>query len=96
MRYILIAVMCSGMATGCSTITGQSLFTDSDEGRLLLDTDRAGLEAWFQGLNGLVTTGKSAPNIKDAYWDTQETNIKTRTFAVVKGGKTYDVGGNSK
>ncbi len=56
-------------------------------------TGCAGMEAFSDALSGLVTTGKSAPNMRDSYWDTRETAIKTRAFKVIKGGKEYNVGG---
>lgn len=93
MRYVLIGILTASMGTGCAGIAGQSLFMGEDEGRVLVDTDRAGLEALFQGLNGLVVTGKSAPNMRDAYHDTQESNLKTRKFAILRNGKAHDIGG---
>ena len=93
MRKLIVLTVVLVQSTGCAGLVGESMFSGDEEGRFLLSTDRAGMEAFSDALSGLVTTGKSAPNMADSYWQTRETAIKTRAFKVIKGGKEYNVGG---
>lgn len=75
--------------TACATFAGESLFTGQDEGRFLLSADAEGMRAFADGMNGLITTGKSAPNVEDSYWNQRgkETQFKALRFQARKGGK---------
>lgn len=56
------------------------------DGYFQLYGDAKGIEAFSDTINGLVTTGKSAPNVVDSYW-------KHREFKVVLPSKR---GGNNE
>lgn len=64
--------------TGCASMFGESLFTSDDEGRFLLSADAEGIRAFGDAMNGLVTTGKSAPNVSDSYWQHRDNVVRFR------------------
>jgi hypothetical protein len=74
--------------TACASLVGESLFTEKEEGRFLLSTDAEGMRAFADGMNGLITTGKSAPNVEDSYWNhrAKETQFKALRFSAKKQG----------
>lgn len=78
--------------TGCSSLVGESMFTGKDEGRFLLSADAEGIRAFGDAMNGLVVTGKAAPNVSDSYWNHRDNVVRFRTVrpsptSVAKEGK---------
>ena len=66
---------------GC-TLNGENLFAGDETGRFLLSSDAEGMRAFGEAMNGLVVTGKSAPNEEDSYWTTQKHRIELKRFKV--------------
>jgi hypothetical protein len=81
---VSLLLLASIYTTGCSGMIGENLFT-SDKGRFLLSTDGEGMRQFSSALNGLVTTGKASPDVKDAYWHQQEkeVGVKVMRFQVL-------------
>jgi len=48
----------------------------------VLSSDAEGMRAFGEAMNGLVVTGKSAPNEEDSYWTTQKHRIELKRFKV--------------
>lgn len=76
----LIGAFCL-TGVGC-TLNGENLFAGDETGRFLLSSDAEGMRAFGEALNGLVVTGKSAPNEEDSYWTTQKHRIELKRFKV--------------
>jgi hypothetical protein len=76
----LVAISLITSQTACSSLVGENLFTGEEEGRFLLSADAAGIRAFSDGLNGLVTTGKASPDTKDAYWQRRESGDRVRAL----------------
>lgn len=81
---IALLLVVAGFSTGCASLVGESMFVGEEEGRFLLSADRAGLQEFGKALNGLVTTGKASPDVRDAYWENQarETDVKALRFRI--------------
>ena len=93
-RKVVMTVVLAGTVlttTGCATFMGESMFVEDDEGRFLMSADAECLRPFGTALNGLVTTEKSDPNFKDAYWQNQDEEVKQKVLRfrpqVIKGGK---------
>ena len=82
-------LLISVSTTACAGLVGESMFTGEEEGRLLLSTDRAGLEAFGDMVTGLVTTGKATPDGDDAHHELRREQNKTKAlkFSIRKGVK---------
>lgn len=61
-----LAATCLSLGA-CSGLTQHSMWGNADKGYFTLASDEAGLRAFGDTLNGLVVTGKAAPNVEDTY-----------------------------
>lgn len=73
--------------TACSSLVGESLFVGEDEGRFLISADRAGLEAWSDGMNGILTNGRISPDLESPHWQLRKQQTTARAFRVSKPGR---------
>jgi hypothetical protein len=85
-RYILAPV--TGLLiisqTACTSLTGEGLFVGEDEGRFLLSADRAGMEAFGDSLNGVISNSRIDPNTESAHWQLRKEQTRARLFRVQK------------
>lgn len=65
---VLIAVSLVTTQTACAGLVGEPLFVGEEEGRFLLSTDRAGMQAFSDALTGIAQVGKDSPDKEGAYW----------------------------
>jgi hypothetical protein len=66
-------------ATGCSSTMGKSWGVAPEEGRIEIAADRAGMEAWSDMLNSLVTNSKASPDVVDTpAWQLRREAIRAR------------------
>ena len=72
---------------GCTFMGGEALSTSDEEGRLLLSTDRAGLEAFGDLMTGLVTTGKASPDQDTAHHQLRKEQNQTKAIKLTFGAK---------
>lgn len=68
----------------------------SQEGRVLLMADERGMQAFSDALNGLVTTGKAAPNSDDAYHELRRNQEETRRARYVVSRPRVQNGARSR
>lgn len=54
------------LASGCTSFSANRI--GEGEGYLFLAADAAGLKAWNDGQNGLVSNSRIDPNLKSSYW----------------------------
>ena len=80
--------------TACSSLVGESLFTGEDEGRILISADAEGMKAFGDFSNGLITSGKSSPDVPTSYQTQREHQEEQKTkrklgqmFKKPKGGE---------
>lgn len=85
---IAAMVVVATTQTGCAGLMGENMFVGDDEGRFLLSADAAGLRAWNDGLNGIITNTKESPDSKSAHWELreQQTGVRALKFRVRKSG----------
>jgi hypothetical protein len=78
-RKLATAVVASLTMTGCTTFGASQMFTDSDEGFVMVAGNAEGIKAYNDGLIGIITDTKASPDIKSAYWQNREgeTNVRT-------------------
>ncbi len=82
----VLAIICLLGLTGCS-ITGENLFASEETGRFTLNADAEGLRAFGEAMNGLVVTGKAAPNQGDVYFATLQQRIEAKKFKLIKNNE---------
>lgn len=77
---ILVAATVATSQTACSSMVGESLFVGDDEGRFLLATDAAGMQAFGDALGGIAQISKDSPDVKGAYWAKRENDNQVRAL----------------
>jgi hypothetical protein len=77
----MLGALCLAI-TGCS-FNAENLFAGEDQGRFNLSADAEGMRAFGEAMNGLVTTGKAAPNQADSYWLTNQQRVEVKKFRVM-------------
>ena len=78
MKYV-ICLLVAIASCSCSSFSKYSMFDSEEKGEFLLYADEKGMNAFSEALNGVITTGKASPDIKDAYWQQQEIAQQQRT-----------------
>lgn len=66
------------------TACGAHVQLPTSEGRILIDADAKGMQAFFDGQNGMITNGKASADKDTAHWATrraQEAEVTRRDFA---------------
>ena len=56
----------------------------TNNGRILIDADAKGMQAFFDGQNGMITNGKASPDLDTAHWKTrraQDVEATKREYA---------------
>lgn len=84
----LIIVGCLFAATGCTA--GATIVPE--DGWFEMRGDERGIQAFGDTVNGLVTTGKSAPNVADEYHITRREQIRTFGLSGLKQQGGSDAG----
>lgn len=80
---LAVATMVS--TTACTSFVGQGI---DGRGRVLINADAAGMQAFSDTLNGLVTNGKASPNAETPAWVTRRHYITMKTL---KSAPSMDV-----
>lgn len=84
-RLAMLGALCLAVS-GCS-MNGENLFAGEEQGRFTLSADAEGMRAFGEAMNGLVVTGKSAPNHQDSYFITQQQRVEARKFKLIKNNE---------
>ena len=94
MKWTLLSALLIS-CTGCSGLMAGSGFTGGN-GRILISGDAAGMSAFTEGMNGLITNGKSSPDADTSYWHQQRAKEVTKRmkFSVMKPARKGDQNAN--
>ena len=71
------------LSVSCIACSGQ-MRLPSSEGRILIDADAKGMQAFYDGNNGLISNGKASADIESAHWKLrkkQEVEVTKREFS---------------
>lgn len=69
---VVIAGLAILSLSSCTGLSQHSIFGSEQSGYISINADAAGMREFYRGNNGLVVTGKSAPNKRDEYHATQQ------------------------
>ena len=79
-KTLAAAIVASLTATGCTSFGASQMFSDSDEGFVMVAGNAEGIRAYNDGLIGIITDTKSSPDVKSAYWQNREAETSVRTM----------------
>lgn len=82
------AILSTFALTGCFG-TYPTMFEDGNAGRFEMRADAAGMRAYSDGLNAIITNGKASPDIKSAAWQHREQEDKEITLRGVNSPKSF-------
>lgn len=78
-KVLILGVVAANLAA-----CGMHTNLPTSNGRILIDADAKGMQAFFDGQNGLITNGKATPDATSAHWTTrrqQEQEATKREYA---------------
>ena len=75
-RRIGIMAALAGSLSACGTM---STHMPTDSGRIVIDADAKGMQAFGDVLNGMVTNGKASPDKDTAHWQLRKRQAREET-----------------
>jgi hypothetical protein len=76
MRRAGVLAALAGSLSACGTM---STHLPSDNGRILIDADAKGVQAFLDGFNGAITNGKATADKNTAHWELRKKQSREDT-----------------
>jgi len=73
------SILLAGIVMGLSACGTMSSHLPTDNGRIIIDADAKGMQAFGDVLNGMVTNGKASPDKDTAHWQLRKKQAREET-----------------